>query len=281
MRLMHNLASLNIYRNYSRTLERQSVAMGKISSGYKINGAKEEANDLAKSERMRMSIRGLNIASRNAQDGVSMLQTAEGGMENMTSILQRVRELTVKYNNGTNSDGDKAIIQEEIKELINAYDGICENTEFNDKKLLSVEETIETTIGSECGENLKIELKDLRSGSMKKNDIKLEDLKEIYDKNIDSNKSIEILDYSIDTLVKARSQYGALENRLGSTMERLVEIKDRVQGAESEIRDTDIAEESLSVARDNILIDAANAMMTQSNKFPQDVLKILENVRSK
>ncbi|WP_286161308.1 flagellin [Clostridium sp. KNHs214] len=278
---MHNLASLNIYRNYSRTLERQSVAMGKISSGYKINGAKEEANDLAKSERMRMSIRGLNIASRNAQDGVSMLQTAEGGMENMTSILQRVRELTVKYNNGTNSDGDKAIIQEEIKELINAYDGICENTEFNDKKLLSVEETIETTIGSECGENLKIELKDLRSGSMKKNDIKLEDLKEIYDKNIDSNKSIEILDYSIDTLVKARSQYGALENRLGSTMERLVEIKDRVQGAESEIRDTDIAEESLSVARDNILIDAANAMMTQSNKFPQDVLKILENVRSK
>lgn len=281
MRLMHNLASLNIYRNYSRTLERQSVAMGKISSGYKINGAKEEANDLAKSERMRMSIRGLNIASRNAQDGVSMLQTAEGGMENMTSILQRVRELTVKYNNGTNSNGDKAIIQEEIKELINAYDGICENTEFNDKKLLSVEETIETTIGSECGENLKIELKDLRSGSMKKNDIKLEDLKEIYDKNIDSNKSIEILDYSIDTLVKARSQYGALENRLGSTMERLVEIKDRVQGAESEIRDTDIAEESLSVARDNILIDAANAMMTQSNKFPQDVLKILENVRSK
>lgn len=281
MRLMHNLASLNIYRNYSRTLERQSVSMGKISSGYKINGAKEEANDLAKSERMRMSIRGLNIASRNAQDGVSMLQTAEGGMENMTSILQRVRELTVKYNNGTNSDNDKSIIQEEINELINAYDGICENTEFNGKKLLSRTETIETTIGSECGENLKIELKDLRSGSIKNGDIKLEDLKEIYDKNIDSNKSIEILDYSIDTLVKARSQYGALENRLGSTMDRLVEIKDRVQGAESEIRDTDIAEEALSVARDNILIEASNAMMVQSNKFPQDVLKILENVRSK
>ncbi|WP_102400936.1 flagellin [Haloimpatiens massiliensis] len=281
MRLMHNLASLNIYRNYSRTLERQSVSMGKISSGYKINGAKEEANDLAKSERMRMSIRGLNIASRNAQDGVSMLQTAEGGMENMTSILQRVRELTVKYNNGTNSNNDKSIIQEEINELINAYDGICENTEFNGKKLLSRTETIETTIGSECGENLKIELKDLRSGSIKNGDIKLEDLKEIYDKNIDSNKSIEILDYSIDTLVKARSQYGALENRLGSTMDRLVEIKDRVQGAESEIRDTDIAEEALSVARDNILIEASNAMMVQSNKFPQDVLKILENVRSK
>lgn len=281
MRLMHNLASLNIYRNYSRTLERQSVSMGKISSGYKINGAKEEANDLAKSERMRMSIRGLNIASRNAQDGVSMLQTAEGGMENMTSILQRVRELTVKYNNGTNSDNDKSIIQEEINELINAYDGICENTEFNGKKLLSRTETIETTIGSECGENLKIELKDLRSGSIKNGDIKLEDLKEIYDKNIDSNKSIEILDYSIDTLVKARSQYGALENRLGSTMDRLVEIKDRVQGDESEIRDTDIAEEALSVARDNILIEASNAMMVQSNKFPQDVLKILENVRSK
>lgn len=281
MRLMHNLASLNIYRNYTSTLERQSGAMSRISSGYKINGAKEEANDLAKSERMRMSIRGLEIASRNAQDGISMLQTAEGGMDNMTSILQRVRELTVKYNNDTNTDGDKAIIQGEIKQLLEGYDDICENTEFNGKKLLSEEMTIETTIGAECGENLKIRLKDLRSGSIKDHDIKLEDLKEIKEKNIDPNKALQMIDYSIDTLVKTRSQCGALENRLGSTMYRLVEIKDRVQGAESSIRDVDVAEEVLSLAKDNVLIEASNAMMVQSNKFPQDVLKILENVRNR
>lgn len=283
MRLTHNLASLNIYRNYSKTLEKQSSTIEKLSSGYKINNSKEDANNLAKSERMRMQIRGLNIASRNTQDGISMLQTAESGIENMTSVLQRVRELLLIYDNDSNNNQDKEIIKNEIGDLINVYDDICNNTEFNEKPLLNYEKEpikpneIETSIGANEGEVIKIKFYNLNSNNV--GDIKkLNVLKNELGNTLNGSKSLEVVDKVIDTLVEIRSNYGALENNLANVKYRNDEIKYRIEGSESKIRDVDIAEEALNSARNNILIEAANAMMVQTNKLPQDILRILENI---
>ncbi|MFD3157489.1 flagellin [Haloimpatiens sp. FM7330] len=284
MRLMHNLASLNIFRNYTKTLQRQSGAIGKISSGYKVNSASESPNDLAKSERMRIQIRGLNMASRNAQDGVSMLQTAEGGLENMTSMLTRMRELAVRYGNDTNTDNDKKIIETELSQLVEGYDEICNNTEFNGVNLLNTDKELEMPVGSNVGETVKFNTYKLDSTSIKDKNgdvINLNDLSKISEKSISAGEAIEKIDKAMTTVVSVRSKYGAIENRFEGVMNKLNEIGERVQGAESQVRDVDIAEEMMNFSRDNILVEASNAMMVQSNKFPQDILRILENVKSR
>ncbi|WP_392486357.1 flagellin [Haloimpatiens sp. FM7315] len=287
MRLMHNLAALNIYRNYSRTIETQGASIEKISSGYKINKAKEDANALAKSEKMRMQIRGLNMAQRNVQDGVSMLQTLEGGIDNLTSILIRMKELTTKYASGTNTESDKTIMQNEMDQLIKGYDDICSNTAFNEKKLLKEDKTIEIAIGTEKGEVIKFDFYNASSDNVKVNlengrqNVTLSSLKDMDKNSIEPGEAIEIIDKSMSFLIKSRTKCGAVENKLESTMTRLESIGDKITGAESKIRDVDIAEESLSFVRDNLLVASSNAMMVQANKFPQDVLKILENVRSR
>ena len=136
MRLSHNIASLNVYAAYSKALEKQSIAINRISSGYKVNNAKDDPNAIAQSERMRMQVRGLQMAGQNAQDGVSMLQTAEGGLDGMTSMLQRVRELVVQSGNGSNTEDDKKTMQNEIDQMIAGMDETANNTEFNGVSLL-------------------------------------------------------------------------------------------------------------------------------------------------
>ena len=136
MRLMHNLNSLNIYREQNKVVSRQSAALRRISSGYKINSAKENPNAIASSEKMRIQIRGLQMAQRNAQDGVSMLQTADGALDNITSMLQRIRELTVQAGNDSATIEDKKVIQEEINNLKQGIGDIIKNTQFNGVELL-------------------------------------------------------------------------------------------------------------------------------------------------
>lgn len=271
MRLMHNIASLNIYKFYNKNLKDQSNSLKRISSGYKISDSSDNPNDLAKSEKMRMELLGYNIASRNAQDGVSMLQTAEGGLENMTSTLQRIRELIVQKGNGTINKSDEQIIQDEISQLINGYDDICEDTQFNNMKLLcnKDEDVRKMPIGPLPGETVDIKLYNLKSDALGIDDLNTFDL----------NTALAKIDSAIDKVVRVRSKYGALENRFESSYEKLGEISIKVEGAESSIRDADIAEEMMNYANKEILIQAGTAMMAQSNKFPQDVLRILDNVR--
>lgn len=287
MRLNHNLASLNIYREHAKNIKAQSITSHRISSGYKINSAKDNPNAISQSERQRIQIRGLQMAARNAQDGVSMLQTAEGGMESITNMLQRIKELTVQAG-GANSDSDKEIINSEIKQLIEGIDDIARNTEFNGNKLL-----YETTVtdnansdkflsmpsGANVGENIDIPLFSITSGALgsRNNSGKLKDIDVRAEGGID--KALDIVDGAIQTVVSSRSKYGALENRFDRTFEITTVVGDNIQRAESGIRDADIAEEMMSFAKHNILIEAGNAMMVQSNNFPKDILRILENMK--
>ncbi|MCY6483676.1 flagellin [Clostridium aestuarii] len=299
MRLSHNLASLNIYREYNKALQRQSGALNRISSGYKINSAKDNPNAIANSERMRMQLRGLQAAQKNAQDGVSMLQTADGGISNITSMLQRVRELTVKAGSGANNSEDVEIIQKEINQMIEGIDDIAKNTEFNGVALLNAEKNpnviydnnspskiLSMPIGANVGEKVDIPMYDISSNNIGGENNSLNKLNTNADAsggilNLGVDEALSVIDGAIDGVLGVQSKYGALENRFESTYNKTGEIHDNIQGAESKIRDADIAEEMIEFTRNNILSEAGNAMMVQSNKFPQDILRILENVRSR
>lgn len=286
MRLNKNMASLNIYRAYSKNLSKQSSSLGRISSGVKINSAKDNPNSIAQSERFRMQIRGLQMATRNTQDGISMLQTTEGGIEGITNSLQRVRELLVQAG-GTTTKTDKDTIQKEINQMLDGADDMANNTEFNGVKLLAGGDNkglvvIETVTGANVGEKIDIPKYDLTTKGLElktKNGTSGELVNNIDVDKID--ESLKLVDKAIDTVIGARSKFGALENRFESSYNSTIGIVDKIQSAESNIRDTDMAEEMIEYAKYNILIEAGTAMMAQANKIPQDALRILENVRSR
>lgn len=293
MRLNHNLASLNIYREHIKVLGNQSKALDRISSGNKINSAKDNPNAIASSERMRMQIRGLQMAQRNAQDGVSMLQTADGGLDSITNMLQRIRQLTVQAGSGANTPSDIENIQTEINEMIEGVDSIAANTEFNGVHVLNPEgdpsvaydnnvpsKKLIMPIGANVGEEVEIPLYDVSSNNLTDGTNSLSELKAGFE-GLGVDKALSIIDGAIDTVLSVRSKYGALSNRFESTYDKVAEIHDTITGAESQIRDADVAEEMMEFAKNNVLIDAGHAMMVQSNKFPQDVLRILENVKSR
>ncbi|MCB2308791.1 flagellin [Clostridium estertheticum] len=281
MRISKNIASINIYKEYSKNLIKQSSSLQRISSGIKISSAKEDPNGMAKSERFKMQIRGLQMASNNTQDGVSMLQTAEGGLEGITNSLQRVRELLVQAG-GVTTDADKHIIQNEIKQMLDGADDMANNTEFNGVKLLSggnndgKTSVLPMVIGTNVGEKIDIPKYNLTTEGL--------GLKTGTTVNVDVDNiggSLELVDKALNDIVRDRSKFGALENRFQSSYDSITEISDKTQAAESGISDTDMATEIMEYSKDNILIEAANAMMVQSNKLPQDALKVLENVRSR
>jgi len=281
MRVNKNMASLNIYKTYSKNLTKQNSSLGRISSGIKINSSKDNPNVIAQSERFRMQVRGLQMAARNTQDGVSMLQTAEGGLDGITNSLQRVRELLVQAG-GTITDSDKAAIQIEINQMLEGTDDMANNTEFNGVKLLSGgandgSVNIEMVTGANVGEKINIPKFNLNTEGLGLKDIagKVEvDVKDV-------DGSLQLVDQALDNVLSARSKFGALENRFESSYNSTIEISDKIEGAESSIRDTDLAEEMMEFSKYNILVEAGNAMMAQSNKLPQDALRILENVRSR
>ncbi|MEL5865054.1 flagellin [Clostridium cochlearium] len=276
MRLNHNLASLNVYRGYLKNLKSNSVAMKKVSSGVKIQSAKDDPNNLAKSERMRLNIRGLQMANRNVQDGVSMLQSADGSLSSINAILGRIRELTVQYGNGSNSEEDKKIIKKEINQMIEGCEDIVNNSEFNGVKLFKYEGERPMQLGTEVGDSMEVEFFNL--GNKLKG---LTGLKTKNTKDFDVDDTLKVVDESINTIVDVRSKYGAIMNKFEDTMNNLSSFELATQESESRVRDADIAEEMVEVARTNILLEAGRAIMVQTNQLPQDMLRILENVRAK
>lgn len=286
MRLNVNLASLNIYREHLKTVKGQSTTIDRISSGNKANRAADNPNAIAQSERMRIQIRGLQMANRNAQDGVSMLQTAEGGLDSVTAALHRIKELSVQAGGVTSAD-DKVVIQNEISEIISGIDDIVKNTEFNGVKLIGDEKVtdnnmpkiIDMSTGANVDERISIPVYNLSSNYIG------DTSKGKYLESIDVTKeggmdeAFSILGGALDTVLSVRSKYGALQNRFESTVEITSVVGETIQRAESDMRDADIAEEMMNYAKYNLLMEAGNAMMVQSNKFPQDILRILENVK--
>lgn len=276
MRLSHNMASLSIYNEYSKAIERQNAAIGRISSGQKVSAAKDGPNVIAQSERLRMEIRGMQMSSRNSQDGMSMLQTNEGAMDSITSMIQRVRELADKWQNGSNNPSDQDDMKNEISQMFKGIDDVVNNTEFNDVKLINGgnPSSITMPIGSNVGDFVEIPRTDLHSSvifgcdadALTDNDMK---------------NMISKADGALNTLLDTRGKYGALENRFEENINILNENCDRTEMADSSIRDTDIATEMIEYSKESIITQTGNALMVQTNKFPQDVLQILANIKSR
>jgi flagellin len=266
----------------SKVLQKQSTALGRISSGLKVTRAKDNPNAVSQSERLRMQIRGLQIASKNAQDGMSMLQTAEGSLGSINAALSRIKELTVQAGSDTNSPGDKATIKMEIDQMLKSIDDTANNMEFNGVKLLANNNPSVTAIsmatGANVGDKVDIPMFDLRAASLTdSNGRKLSDIDVTLTNGADND--LKTIDDVINNVLSMNSKYGAIENRFESTYNNSNELGDKMEAADSSLRDADVAEEMLEYSKDNILIEAGNALLAQTNRFPQDILRVLENIR--
>jgi flagellin len=288
MRLSHNLASLNIYYEQNKNLKLQSTAMSRISSGVKLNSSSENPNQIANSEKLRMQIRGMQMAQRNIQDGSSLLQTAEGGLDNATSILQRIKELSVQAG-GLNGKDDLEVIQKQIGQMVGGLDDIMNNTDFNGMKLLADPNvtdntsptSIEMLVGSNAGEVTNIPKYNLTSNFLGDITTAPADVVSSIDVTAPGgvNRALNIVDKSLSTILSVRSKYGAIENRFESTYNLSTNISGDLEKSESGIRDADIADEMINYTKSQLLVDVGNALMVQTNRMPQEILKILDNVK--
>ncbi|MEW8955110.1 flagellin [Clostridium sp.] len=284
MRLTHNIASLNVYRNYSKNLEKQSKVFNRAATGQKVNGASDNPNALGKSELMRIQIRGLQMAQRNVQDGVSMLQSADSSLSTINAYLNRIRELTVQ-SGGAGDDNDKQVIQDEINQMVEGIGNVVDYSEFNGVKYLKESTTVDNNnpttasmlAGANSGEDIDIPFFNMSPENLKDSSGKsLKDL-DITNGNID--EALSVIDASINTIIDARGQYGALCNRLETTFDTSGDMSLTMEKAESSIRDADMGFEIMELSKYSLLIEAGNAMMAQTNNFPKDVLRILERVK--
>lgn len=270
MRIGHNIMALNAYRNLKYNNIMLNKAMMQLVTGRRINSSADDPAGLAISEKMRAQIRGLNQAARNAMDSISLIQTAEGGLNETHSILQRIRELSVQAANGTYSDGDREKIQMEIDELIEGIDDISNYTEFNGQKLLSSEEkNFNFQIGANSGQSTSLQMRD-----MGKDALGIRDISVLSEE--DASDAIDICDDAIKKVSSFRSMLGAKQNRLEHTINNLENTAFNLQAAESRIRDVDMAKAMMEYVRRSILQQVAQAMLAQAMQQPQAVLQLLE-----
>ena len=270
MKINNNIQALNAYRNLSQNQIHTSKNLEKLSSGLRINRAADDAAGLAISEKMRSQIRGLDMAERNALDGVSLMQTAEGAMQEVHSMLQRMRELAVQAANDTNDSFDRAQIQDELDQLSSEIDSISEKTEFNSKKLLDGNLTgIQFQIGPNTGQSVSFDIPKMDSVELELTGLSVST-------NALASSAIETLDKAIETVSKSRSTLGAIQNRLEHTINNLQVTKENLTSSESRIRDADMAKEMTEFTRNNILNQSATAMLAQANQLPQGVLQLLQ-----
>ncbi|MGY6717026.1 flagellin Hag [Bacillus licheniformis] len=305
MRINHNIAALNTLNRLSANNGASQKNMEKLSSGLRINRAGDDAAGLAISEKMRGQIRGLEMASKNAQDGISLIQTAEGALTETHSILQRVRELVVQAGNtGTQQTEDLTAIQDEIKALKDEIDGISERTEFNGKKLLdgtfkapadpanpaAGEKSLVFQIGANAKQQISVNIENMSAGALgiKEDDGTIADGHSVSDINVTKfadnaatepdvgfNDQLKIVDNAISQVSAQRAKLGAVQNRLEHTINNLGASSENLTAAESRIRDVDMAKEMSEFTKNNILSQASQAMLAQANQQPQNVLQLL------
>ncbi|MBS5937359.1 flagellin [Clostridium sp.] len=285
MRLNQNMQSLNVYRNYKNSLTLNASALNKITTGSKINSAKDNPNKLGVSEGLRLQIRSLQMAERNIQDGVSMVQTVDGGLSSIGDSLIRIKELTIQ-SAGVTAEDDRKVIQLEIDQLKEHIDYTAKNSEFNGVKLLDSERVtnnnypkyLKHTVGANTKEDIDIPVYNLTTDMLTDREgNSLKSLNVVNSENIDKN--IQVLDSAMATVNSARSRYGAIQNRMETSATNLTGTSSNLEKAESRIRDTDIALEMAEYARTSILQETSIALMQQTNNFPKDILRVLENMK--
>lgn len=306
MVVKHNLTAMNANRMLGITTDAQAKQTEKLSSGYRINRAADDAAGLSISEKMRRQIRGLTQASSNAQDGISMVQTAEGALNEVTDMLQRMNELAVKAANGTYTTTQKQYIADEINQLTSEINRIATTTRFNDQILLkgtfqAKGSGLVLQIGNEAGQTMSVNISNMQatalvtasqrnavtwktasgksisgiaasvklSGSIKWSNLKAASA---------ANKIgsyIQLIKLSLETVASQRSALGAVQNRLEHTIKNLDNVVENTTAAESRVRDTDIAKEMVEYSNNQILAQAGQAMLAQGNQANQGVLSLL------
>ncbi|MGG3507694.1 flagellin [Paenibacillus lautus] len=275
MRINHNISSYNTQRQLSFNNTQQGKSLEKLSSGYRINRAADDAAGLAISEKMRNQIRGLEQASKNSLDGISLIQTAEGALNETHSMLQRMAELFTQGANEVLTTTDAAKIDSEIAQLTAQIGSIASQTQFNTKKLLDGTTTsVVFQVGANRGETITLDLQAALATSL---DIAgLEKLETNgATMNTTAAANLASVQAAINTVSAIRSDLGAVQNRLEHTINNLGTTSENLQAAESRIRDVDMAKEMSEFTKNNILQQAATAMLAQANQQPQGVLQLL------
>ena len=291
MVVQHNMTAMNANRQLGITTSAQAKSSEKLSSGYRINRAGDDAAGLTISEKMRSQIRGLNKASDNAQDGVSLIQVAEGALSETHSILQRMNELATQAANDTNTTADRNAIQSEINQLTSEIDRIQSTTQFNTMNLIDGSYTGKNLqVGSLSGQAILISIENMNATSLfgGKNgavssvaDVNTTNLKSYNTKLTVSSfdtagSAMKSIQSAIALVSNQRSNLGAVQNRLEHTIANLDNISENTQSAESRIRDTDMAEEMVNYSKNNILAQAGQSMLAQANQSTQGVLSLLQ-----
>ena len=284
LRINQNIDAFNSYRNLSVTQGQMSKSLEKLSSGFRINRAADDAAGLAISESLRSQVGGLKVAVRNAQDGVSVAQTAEGALTEVHAMLQRMRDLTVQAGNtGANGGaGGKAVgaIQEEIGALSTAINDIATRTEFNGTKLLDNANVLTFQVGANGGETQTITLSDMKSATLGSAALKIDaiDLNGAADDGVGATTStvaLTAIDAAIESVSSFRGELGAAQNTFEHTVNNLNVAVENLSASESRIRDTDMAQEMMQFTRSQILSQAGTSMLAQANQAPQGVLSLL------
>jgi flagellin len=264
LRIQTNMEAFNAHRNLVSTSEGIGKAMERLSSGYRINRAADDAAGLAISERLKAQVKGIGQAQRNVQDAVSVVQTAEGALNEVHSMLQRTRELAVQYKNGSLSESDKTSIQSEVNQLASEVAQIGEDTEFNGIKLLNESTTITFQVGANDGETIAVATVSLGEA------VKAEAFE------FGSEEDLKQIDEAIESVSSQRAEFGAVQNRLEHTLNNLSVYQENLSASESRIRDVDMASEMVEFTKLQILQQAGTAMLAQAQQSGSSVLSLLQ-----
>lgn len=270
MVVQHNMTAANANRMLGVTTSAQAKSSEKLSSGYRINRAGDDAAGLSISEKMRSQIRGLNKASDNAQNGVSLIQVAEGALNETHSILQRMNELATQAANDTNTSVDRNAVKAEIDQLTSEIDRIQSTTQFNSMNLLDGSFTgKKLQVGALCGQKIEISCSKMSASKLGVSGLKVSSFSA-------AGNAMKKIQDAITKVSTQRSTLGALQNRLEHTITNLDNISENTQSAESQLRDTDMAEEMVTYSKNNILAQAGQSMLAQANQSTQGVLSLLQ-----
>ena len=280
MIINHNMRAMNAQRNMGINVGNASKSMEKLSSGLRINRAGDDAAGLSISEKMRAQIRGLDQASKNSQDGISMIQTAEGGLNETHSILQRMRELATQASNDTNVTIDRTSIKGELEELSKEITRIGQQTQFNTQNMLNGDDddgegaiTIKLQVGANCGQSIDVTFSAMNADTL---GVSVGASHIQVDTHAHATAAISKINVAIEAVSTERSKYGAVQNRLEHTIANVENSSENLQSAESRIRDVDMAKEMMAYSKNNILQQAAQSMLGQANQSTQGVLQLLQ-----
>ncbi len=268
LRINTNIPAMNAGRTLRRTTTSLNTSLQRLSSGLRVNRAADDAAGLAIAEGFNSQVRGANVAQRNAQDGINLVQTAEGALSETGNILQRVRELAVQAANGTQSDTNRAALNVEVQQLLSQIDDIATQTEFNGISVLSSAQTLTLQSGANQGQTLTVAVSGAKTNDLSITMVSVSSM-------ANAVSAIALVDNALQSVNTLRASFGAYQNRLEFTINTLAIQEENAAASESAIRDADIARETISFTRNQILVSAGTSVLAQANMVPQSALTLL------